>query len=89
MTDNSARNINLNMRTTKQEKLFLQQASVLAGFSNLTNFVMTAARKEAIRILNDVNTTYLSSQDWEMVNKLIASPPQPNEHLKELLSDEE
>lgn len=89
MSAKAARNINLNMRTTKQEKLFLQKASVLAGFSNLTNFVMTAARKEALRILNDINSTYLSSEDWDMVNNLISNPPEPNKRLKELLANKE
>lgn len=74
------------MRTTMQEKLFLQNAAELAGFSNLTNFIMTAARKEAIRILSDNNTTYTTAKDWDQINKLIANPPEPNKKLKKLLS---
>ena len=75
----------INMRTTEQEKLFLQSAAELAGFSNLTNFVMTAARQEAARILSDSHTSYVSAKDWELVNNLIENPPKPNKPLKALL----
>lgn len=84
-----ARNININMRATEQEKTFLQEAAELAGFSNLTNFIMTAARREANRILSDTHTLYVSLKDWESVNRMIAEPPEPNKELKKLLSDEE
>lgn len=89
MNAKSVRTTNLNMRTTPQEKSFLQNAAELAGFSNLTNFIMTAARKEAIRILSDTNTTYLSANDWDQVSKLITNPPEPNQKLKDLLSRKE
>jgi len=85
----AVRNVNINMRTTDQEKIFLQKAAELAGFSNLTNFVMTAARREATRVLSDIHTSYVSPKDWEMINDLINNPPEPNEQLKKLLSDRE
>lgn len=85
MSAKAIRSITINMRTTTQEKSFLQKAAELAGFSNLTNFMMTAARKEAVRILSDMNTTYLSAQDWELINRLLSSQPEPNERLKQLL----
>lgn len=89
MNSKSMRNTNLNMRTTPQEKVFLQNAAELAGFSNLTNFIMTAARKEAIRILSDTNATYVSARDWDQITNLIANPPEPNQKLMELLSNKE
>lgn len=85
----AARKDSINMRTTNEEKLFLQKASEIAGFSNLTNFIMTAARREAVRIVSDQSTTYVSSADWELANKLISNPPEPNEHLKKLLSEKD
>lgn len=89
MSTKTGRKANINMRSTAQEKLFLEKAAERAGFSNLTNFMMTAARKEAFRILNDINTTYISSNDLEVVNKLLSNPPEPNEQLKALLSKKE
>ncbi len=82
----SIRKTNINMRATEQEKLLLEKAANLAGFSNLTNFIMTAARKEAFRIINDINTIHLSSQDWDSVVNLLSNPPEPNQELKKLLS---
>ncbi len=81
-----ARKDNITMRTTNEEKIFLQKASEIAGFSNLTNFIMTVARKEAMRIVSDQATTYVSPADWNLANDLIANPPEPNDHLKKLLS---
>lgn len=82
----SIRKTNINMRATPQEKLLLEKAANLAGFSNLTNFMMTAARKEAYRIISEINTIHLSEQDWNTVVKLLSNPPEPNEALKELFS---
>jgi uncharacterized protein (DUF1778 family) len=78
------RNVNINVRSTEEEKAMLLKAAELAGFSNLTNFIMTSARKEASRILSDIHTTYLSARDWEQVNDLINNPPPPNQKLKDL-----
>lgn len=84
-----ARKSTINMRASKQEKDFLQKASEIAGFSNLTNFIMTAARKEAIKVITDQSTTYVSLVDWELIHKMMANPPEPNEELKKLLSEKE
>lgn len=86
MATRAIRSININMRTTSQEKFFLQKAAEIAGFSNLTNFIMTAARKEATRVLGDIHTTYLSSHDWETVKALLTAAPSPNKKLQQLLS---
>lgn len=83
------RNSLINMRTTEIEKEFLQKAAEIAGYSNLTNFIMTAARKEAANVLNEVNTTYLSRKDWDKVVDLLNQPPEPNAYLKKLLDEKE
>lgn len=81
------RNITINMRTTPNEKQRLQLAAELAGFSNLTNFIMTTMRREVNTIMKEFNTTYLSAQDWQKVNEVIENPPEPNEELIKLLKD--
>ena len=74
------------MRTTMQEKSFLQSAAEIAGFSNLTNFVMTTVRREAQRLLKDEQSTYLQPEDWKLVNDLLANPPAPNQKLMSLMN---
>ena len=74
------------MRTTPPEKTLLLKAAELAGFSNLTNFIMTAARREANKIISDTHATYVTNQDWALVNTLVANPPKPNKRLKQLLA---
>lgn len=85
----SNRTSTIAMRTTHVEKDFLLKASELAGFSNLTNFILTAARKEAVHVLNDMHATHLSQRDWNKVVDLIENPPEPNEALKDLLAKRE
>jgi uncharacterized protein (DUF1778 family) len=75
----------INMRASGQEKALLQRAAEIAGFSNLTNFIMTAARQEATRVLSDSNVSYLSGKDFDRVNNLLAEPPLPNVALSDLL----
>lgn len=79
------RQANINMRVSEQEKTLLQYAAEVAGFRNLTNFIMTLARREAVRVLNDANTSYLSAEAFSKVNDLIAEPPEPNDELKRLM----
>jgi len=79
--------VTLNMRATAEEKSFFQKAAELAGFSNLTNFIMTAVRKEANRVLSDTHTSYVSAPDWELVNNLVSHPPRPNKKIKKLMRD--
>ncbi len=86
MTRKVARCININMRSTEQEKLLLQKAAELAGFSNLTNFIMTAARKEATRVLSDMHVSYIPARAWQEATTLIENPPEPNQALKKLLN---
>lgn len=81
-----ARKDNITMRTTHEDKIFLQKASEIAGFSNLTNFIMTVARKEAMKIISDQSTTYVTPSDWGLINELLANPPKPNAKLKKLMA---
>ncbi len=89
MKSGSNRTSTIAMRATDTEKQFLQKASELAGFSNLTSFILTTARKEAIHILSDFNTTHVSERDWKFVVDLLENPPEPNEKLKALLKNRE
>ena len=83
------RKANITMRTTEKEKHYLQAAAEIAGYSNLTNFIMTTARREANRILSDINTTYVSARDWHTITDLLENPPEPNQALIDLLSRED
>lgn len=85
----TTRKENITMRATQEEKQFLQKASEIAGFSNLTSFIMTCARKEALRLISEQSTTYLTPIDWNQVNELLNHPPEPNKELKKLVAKKE
>lgn len=77
----------ISMRTNIETKRFLEAASVLSGFNNLTSFILTTAYKEAQRIVNESQGRILSNRDRDLVLGLLNDPPEPNAKLKRLLSD--
>ena len=84
---NTSREERINMRTTKEEKKFLLEAATLAGFGNLTSFIMVAAKKEANQILEHYQQRVLSDQDRDIVLQALQHPPKANESLKQLFSE--
>lgn len=75
----------INMRASKEEKSLLESASELAGFRDLTTFIMTTMRRESMRLINEHGAQYLSDRDRDIILNLLASPPKPNENLRKLL----
>jgi uncharacterized protein (DUF1778 family) len=73
------------MRATKEEKQFLLEAATLAGFTNLTSFIMVAAKKEAQQVIERHHQRILSDRDRDIVLQALEHPPEPNKHLKQLL----
>ena len=77
----------INMRTTKEEKKFLLEAATLAGFGNLTSFIMVVAKKEASQIMDHYQQRILSDQDRDIVLQALNHPPKANDNLKQLFTE--
>lgn len=77
-------NDRINLRTSTDEKSLFQRACELAGFRDLTTFIVTTMRRESLKLLKD-STQLLSERDRDIVLDALASPPKPNKHLQALM----
>ena len=77
-------NDRINLRTSTDEKSLFQRACELAGFRDLTTFIVTTMRRESLRLLKE-NTQLLSVRDRDTVLDALANPPKANKHLQELV----
>ncbi len=75
----------IQLRASDEEKTLLKLASELAGFRNLTNFIMKTMINESRRVLKDHCSHTLSARDSEIIINSLLNPPEPNEKLKKLL----
>jgi uncharacterized protein (DUF1778 family) len=75
----------IQLRTSNTEKVLLKQACELAGFRNLTTFIMNTMINECRRVLKEHGNRILSARDSERVINALMNPPQPNASLKKLL----
>lgn len=77
-------NDRINLRTSTDEKSLFQRACELAGFRDLTTFIVTTMRRESVKLLRE-NTQLLSARDRDIVLGALESPPKANKHLQELM----
>jgi uncharacterized protein (DUF1778 family) len=77
----------IQIRASDEEKSLLRLACEIAGFRNLTNFIMKTMINESRRVLREHGSRTLSARDSEMVIKSLMNPPKPNEKLKFLLKN--
>ena len=87
------------IRTSQEEKAFLVKAAQRCGFKTLSEFMRVSSHEKAKRDLKDfpeVDTAHygtatlskkLSPKDSIIFAESILSPPEPNEKLKNLLSN--
>jgi len=74
-------------RLDKEQKTFFEYAASLGGFRTLTEFVIYAAQKQAKEIVSEHNRILASQKDREIFFNALASPPEPNENLKNAVSE--
>jgi len=77
-------NDRINLRTSTDEKSLFQRACELAGFRDLTTFIVTTMRRESVKLVKE-NTQFLSSRDRDIVLEALVNPPKANKHLQELM----
>jgi uncharacterized protein (DUF1778 family) len=69
-------------RLPKQQKEFFEQAAIIGGFRNLSEFVISSAQEQAIKIMDRHNSILASRRDKEIFFDAIMNPPKPNERLQ-------
>ena len=74
------------LRLSKEDKLFFEEASQLAGYKTLSSFVISAVREYASKILQEKERILISQKEKEQFFDAIFSDLQPNEKLKNAAS---
>lgn len=74
-TDLDKRTSRILLRVTKKQKKVIIEASVLAGFKSVGDYVINVAVKEADRVIRDNNTLILSSRDSILFLETLQNPP--------------
>ncbi len=70
------------LRLSKEEKLFFEKASHIAGYKTLSSFVVSAVREFATKIIKEKEQILTSQRDKEIFFNAVFSDIEPNERLK-------
>jgi uncharacterized protein (DUF1778 family) len=75
----------IQLRANNEEKALLKLASQVAGFRNLTTYIMNTMINESRKVLREQGKRVLSEKDSEIVLNSLINPPIPNENLRRFL----
>lgn len=79
-TTQSAR---IELRLSQDMKDHFEEMAELGGFKTLTDFMVSAASKEAKRIEKAKNAILTTKKDWKVfIDAVFIDPPAPNAALK-------
>jgi uncharacterized protein (DUF1778 family) len=74
-------NERMNLRLRREEKVALMRAAALKN-TDLTDFVLQPALREAKAVIEEAERIQLSERDSLMVLNLLENPPAPNAKLR-------
>src|SRR5215471_14379496 len=74
-------NKRMNLRVRPEQKAMLMRAAALRN-TDLTDFVLQNALREARNVIDEAERTVLSERDSLLVLSLLENPPAPNAKLR-------
>ena len=74
-------NKRMNLRVRPKQKAMLMRAAALRN-TDLTDFVLQNALREARNVIDEAERTVLSERDSLLVLSLLENPPAPNANLR-------
>lgn len=75
----------INLRVRPEQKATLRRAAALRN-TDLTDFVLQPALREAKKVIEEAERITLSERDSLMVLKLLETPPAPNKRLRKAVA---
>ena len=73
----------IDLRVNAETKALLSRAYELAGYSNLTSFVIATASERAQRVIEEHNQFTLSNRDRDIFLAALENPPEPDKALRD------
>jgi len=78
-------NDRIDVRISKEHKELIKYAAEISGFKTVSEFIVTLAKKEAKRIIEEENKLLKSIDDKVLLVETLLNPPAPNDALKSAL----
>lgn len=78
----SFNNEHIDLHISKENKDLIEHAAEISGFKTISEFIVTIAKNEAIRILKEEATVIRSKNDKVFFVETLLDPPSPNKALK-------
>ena len=86
LSEDAPKDARLDFRSTASQKSLIEKAAALLGES-LTSFVLSTLVDESLRVIREHKATELTLRDWEAFNALLLAETEPNEKLKNAVSE--
>ncbi len=80
-------NARFDARLSMDKKLVIEKAAMLAGYRNLSDFVVSTVYEKARDIIQKSESILVSQRDSELFFQTLVNPPEPNEALKAAVRD--
>lgn len=68
-------------RLSFEQKDLFERAAELGGFKNLSDFIISASKKEAEKIIENSEKILASNRDKKIFFNALINPAEPNENL--------
>ena len=78
----STQSARLELRLTKQKKIFFEEIAMLGGFKSLSEFVVHAVDEQAKVIAEEHKRILATQKDNKIFFDTLMNPPKPNPALK-------
>ena len=75
-------NDRIDVRISKEQKELIKCASVIRGFKNVSEFIVTYVANEASKIVSENNKVLKTVEDQKIFIEAILNPPIANDKLK-------
>jgi len=86
MTHLAAKACRIDLRTTRQQKSFIERGAAVQG-QNLTDFVLSSAQAKAEMVLADQKEFVLPPAKWEAFIAALDRPANHHDRLARLMSE--
>lgn len=78
----SFNNEHIDLPISKKDKDLIKHAAEISGYTSISEFIVTIAKNEAIRILKEEASPIKSKNDKVFFVETLLNPPSPNKALK-------
>lgn len=80
-------NDRIDIRISKENKELIKYAAQISGFKTVSEFIVSLAKDEAKRIIEEETKLLKSMEDRVLFVEILQNPPAPNKALRSALNN--